>query len=516
MNRTTSLCLLFMAASIAAFAEELAQPESPPDRVYMRRFTVSGAGTPHRSFEIEWNYPPELAGAFESAPDLAAKLKLGLTELQRQAAEGDAISRMELGYFHLYGIGLPRDLAEAERLLRSGGGDQSPACLALLAWEYAVEPGQWRRAAELAIESLEGGYEKAAPLAAWLIRNADARRFPELGERLLQALLARSPDHFETVMALAEIRRRQRNYEAVWSLATRALENAEYAAQAEQGDASARRERMRAHLLRVEAATRTGRSSQLIAGDIREIAATLPPGIRAIGLGIGAMAAAGLLALWAWLTRRRGELGPGGWLTAGWIGFSPFLLGVTVYHPVTLAVAALLLASSARWALASPVRRNYFPNRTPRGLRGAAREAAMVLAALVAVLLIGAAYQWLYQRITGRPLEDQFIRGFIRLDTPLHVGLSVVTIALAIPFYEEVVYRGFLTDALGRRLPPAVATLIAATAFGLIHGPRYAVPVGALGLFAGLLRWRGRSLWPAVALHAVFNGIALAAIAWGA
>lgn len=322
-------------------------------------------------------------------------------------------------------------------------------------------------------------------------------------------------DDAASLLKLADIRRRQKDFEAVWTLATRALAAPDLADSDAPQEEAARRHRMAAHLLRVQAATKTGRGARSITEDVHALARAFPLRGKVAAATVAGLTFASLLALSAGLTRRRGERGPGGWLTAGWMGASPILLGIAIFHPVSLAVAALLLSLSVVFALAPSVRRTYFAHRPRRGLSGIARDAGWLLASLVAVILVGSAYAWIYQRIAGRPLENQFIRDFIRLDTPRNIGLSIFTIAIAIPFYEEVVYRGFLTDALSRRLPPSAATLCAAAAFGLVHGWSYAVPTAALGLAAGLWRLRERSLWLPIALHALFNGMALAIIALG-
>lgn len=98
---------------------------------------------------------------------------------------------------------------------------------------------------------------------------------------------------------------------------------------------------------------------------------------------------------------------------------------------------------------------------------------------------------------------------------------AVVSTALAVsvsPVWEEILFRGFLLNALWERAGFWRANLLTALLFVLVHWPHWLwaggfqpslVPVSAsvliLGLFLGLvLRWTN-SLWPCVLLHAFNN-----------
>ncbi|MEC7584832.1 MAG: type II CAAX endopeptidase family protein [Planctomycetota bacterium] len=81
------------------------------------------------------------------------------------------------------------------------------------------------------------------------------------------------------------------------------------------------------------------------------------------------------------------------------------------------------------------------------------------------------------------------------------------TAAILAPVGEEVVFRGYLLGALLRVVPSKVAQLIAATAFGLMHGWGYALPTGLLGLLFGWLCVRQRSMLPAMIAHSLHNAL---------
>ena len=89
---------------------------------------------------------------------------------------------------------------------------------------------------------------------------------------------------------------------------------------------------------------------------------------------------------------------------------------------------------------------------------------------------------------------------------------NFVVVAVAAPVVEEMIYRGLGLSLVGALAPPAVAVAATALLFGLAHGLVVALPVlAAFGVVLAVVRLRTDSLYPAIALHAVFNGAALIA-----
>jgi membrane protease YdiL (CAAX protease family) len=89
------------------------------------------------------------------------------------------------------------------------------------------------------------------------------------------------------------------------------------------------------------------------------------------------------------------------------------------------------------------------------------------------------------------------------------------------PIAEEFFFRGFIFGALrrwhvvigGRDLGTWLAAAVTGILFGLAHtgsaAAQYLVPLGFLGFVLCLVRWRTRSLYPCMALHAINNSLAL-------
>jgi uncharacterized protein len=87
---------------------------------------------------------------------------------------------------------------------------------------------------------------------------------------------------------------------------------------------------------------------------------------------------------------------------------------------------------------------------------------------------------------------------------------NTVVVAGLAPIVEELTYRG-LGFSLLLRFGRPTAILLVGVAFGLGHGLFAALPIlVAFGIGLAFLRDRTGSIYPAILLHAAFNGLALA------
>lgn len=139
--------------------------------------------------------------------------------------------------------------------------------------------------------------------------------------------------------------------------------------------------------------------------------------------------------------------------------------------------------------------------RRPNGFWPAWAAGGVVLAVLLAVL--GAAL-----RAPNVPLPFENLlrgRGAIIL-----LGILVVLLG---PFCEELVFRGFLMPLFVRYLGAVAGILLAGVLFGALHAPEYryawqqVLLISAAGAAFGWARYRTRSTFPAMAMHAGFNCI---------
>ena len=183
-------------------------------------------------------------------------------------------------------------------------------------------------------------------------------------------------------------------------------------------------------------------------------------------------------------------------------------LGATGRPPdVALAVAAVGVATLGAVGLALVVR---VRSLAPLRLRLPGRRWLLVGLAAGAgmrVVTFGVALVWTH--LTGDTTNPQqaFVDGAVGGGWTL-VGL-VVFGGLAVPFAEELFFRGVVYSAL-RRYGPVLATLASAALFGIAHGVSVVLVVAfLLGVVNAVLVERSGSIWPAVLAHATNNTIAL-------
>jgi uncharacterized protein len=170
---------------------------------------------------------------------------------------------------------------------------------------------------------------------------------------------------------------------------------------------------------------------------------------------------------------------------------------------VALAVAAVGVATLGAVGLALVVR---VRSLAPLRLRLPGRRWLLVGLAAGAgmrVVTFGIALVWTH--LTGDTADPQhaFVDGAVGGGWTL-VGL-VVFGGLAVPFAEELFFRGVVYSAL-RRYGPVLAALASAALFGIAHGVSVVLVVAfLLGVVNAVLVERSGSIWPAVLAHATNN-----------
>ena len=86
------------------------------------------------------------------------------------------------------------------------------------------------------------------------------------------------------------------------------------------------------------------------------------------------------------------------------------------------------------------------------------------------------------------------------------LAMFLVVAGLA-PFFEELLFRGFLFPVLARKGHVGLALLASALLFGAIHLQPAGLPIlSTLGLVLALAVRQTGSLWPAILVHACWNG----------
>lgn len=92
----------------------------------------------------------------------------------------------------------------------------------------------------------------------------------------------------------------------------------------------------------------------------------------------------------------------------------------------------------------------------------------------------------------------------------LGIAFFAITAVIVAPLAEEIFFRGFLFQGIGKRLKFAWAAIISAAVFAVAHFSLSGlVPIFILGLLLAWLFNKTKSVWPCIMVHAAYNSIAL-------
>jgi uncharacterized protein len=95
-------------------------------------------------------------------------------------------------------------------------------------------------------------------------------------------------------------------------------------------------------------------------------------------------------------------------------------------------------------------------------------------------------------------------------------GMSFLFMALLVPFYEELIFRGAILGSVTRHVGAMPANIIQATLFGAIHGELFLFPYFVVfGLITGFMTQRSGSLLPGILFHVFNNALAIAVVSRG-
>jgi len=461
---------------------------------------------------VEWSYPQRLAETFESMPSEEDRMAFGIAEMMKQAENGNRYSASKLGYFYLFGIGVPRDFAEAERRFRIGLENGHSSGVWWMARELISGDATTRdaaKAAELIFEALKLGNKRAIHTAnriayhfAWQSESPDLPKAMEV----LDAVIAVDPEQEYALMLGAHVCMDLGDYEGAWEMATHLLDLPDAAAEY----------RMRARRIRIKVAEHTGKVSELENADIKEplmyLLGKIPRIAIISGVAAFSVSAVLILSLMVFLTRRCGAAGPGIILTLFWMIMPAIGGGIWIYVPVAATLGSLSMLLAVLLSLNPDLRKSYFSLRPAPFVRRILSMSGAVLGGLGLIYVVNFVYSTVIELIIGRPLDLQWVSVFLRTDSAKEHAMLFFMIAICTPFVEEIAFRGFLLNWFRRRLSWGWSISVVSVIFGLVHGWAMAVPTAMIGMLAGWLRMRFKSLWPAIFLHGLNNAIATAVL----
>lgn len=90
---------------------------------------------------------------------------------------------------------------------------------------------------------------------------------------------------------------------------------------------------------------------------------------------------------------------------------------------------------------------------------------------------------------------------------------SFITIVIAAPIFEELIFRGIILNGLLKKYSPLKSILISSILFGVIHlNPWQFISALILGMFSGWVYYKTKKLTLSILIHAVNNSIGFMAM----
>jgi membrane protease YdiL (CAAX protease family) len=141
------------------------------------------------------------------------------------------------------------------------------------------------------------------------------------------------------------------------------------------------------------------------------------------------------------------------------------------------------------------------------GLSGFDRRTVVAgLIGAVAMYVVTLSVAGLQYRFTHQKPEEAALTLFTSAHDRALIMAFAFLATVAAPFMEELIFRGFLFNALRRYAPVWVAAVVSGVLFGLSHGSSSAwIPLAASGIVLAYVYHRSGSLTAAMISHAVFN-----------
>ncbi|MBW4684307.1 MAG: CPBP family intramembrane metalloprotease [Komarekiella atlantica HA4396-MV6] len=124
-------------------------------------------------------------------------------------------------------------------------------------------------------------------------------------------------------------------------------------------------------------------------------------------------------------------------------------------------------------------------------------------AALPIVVVVSLINQQLWQ---GQGGSNPLLQLALESRDSIALGIFFFTAAIAAPFFEELLFRGFLLPSLTRYLPVWGAILVSSLLFAIAHlSLSEILPLTALGIVLGIVYTRSRNLFAPMLLHSLWN-----------
>jgi len=129
----------------------------------------------------------------------------------------------------------------------------------------------------------------------------------------------------------------------------------------------------------------------------------------------------------------------------------------------------------------------------------------------IGTVFISEEFDRLMEFFIADPMAFDQIEQFLKIDSFNSGIILFLGIAVFAPIGEELLFRGYLLQALENHWQDITrAILVTALAFAIIHlNPYWVIQAYLMGVVLGYLSWRTNSVLPAIICHGVYNALAL-------
>jgi len=137
----------------------------------------------------------------------------------------------------------------------------------------------------------------------------------------------------------------------------------------------------------------------------------------------------------------------------------------------------------------------------------------MILILVLDFLLIFVVYDFLYELLMPSLVEEDLFYDSSSSKDPLILFLLFISLSVAAPIFEEIVFRGYILQKLRKSFSDIFSILLSGILFGTAHWSIFApfdlYQTGAATIGGFLYAWltiRTESLWPSIIAHSLWNG----------
>jgi len=177
-------------------------------------------------------------------------------------------------------------------------------------------------------------------------------------------------------------------------------------------------------------------------------------------------------------------------------------MGILIY------LAVLVMTCTYIWLDGDPSRiLGMFKIRTP--IIGFIFLIALPIVITVIDNIVVLLYYEVYEELFGTPSIPEIDYYVDDSEYDLILALSFISTVIAAPVVEEILFRGYILDAIREIHGDTVAVFGSAVLFGALHLVPYVVGMAAIGgVIYGWVRIKTGSLWPSIVSHMVWNFLA--------